>query len=113
MARFVPIVRTFTPIVAGMADMKYRTFVTYNIIGGFLWGVGVTTLGYFLGEIEFVKSNLEIAAVVIVVFSLLPMAIEVMRHRREAKALATDARRRCRRADTRLTRPWRARREPA
>ena len=43
--------------------MKYRTFVTYNIVGGLLWGVGVTTLGYFLGEIEFVKNNLEIAAV--------------------------------------------------
>ena len=62
LARFVPIVRTFTPIVAGVAEMKYRTFVTYNILGGFLWGVGVTTLGYFLGEIEVVKDNLEIAA---------------------------------------------------
>lgn len=91
LARFVPIVRTFTPIVAGMADMRYRTFVTYNIIGGFIWGVGVTTLGYFLGEIEAVKNNLEIAAVVIVAVSLLPMAIEVMRHRRETKALAADA----------------------
>jgi membrane-associated protein len=84
MARFVPIVRTFTPIVAGMADMTYRTFVTYNIVGGLLWGVGVTTLGYFLGEIEVVKNNLEIAAVVIVAVSLLPIMLEYRRHRRHS-----------------------------
>jgi membrane-associated protein len=83
LARFIPIVRTFTPIVAGVAKMKYRTFVTYNLLGGFLWGVGVTTLGYFLGEIDFVKDNLEIAAVVIVAISVLPVAIEFMRHRRQ------------------------------
>jgi membrane-associated protein len=83
LARFVPIVRTFTPIVAGVAAMKYRTFLTYNLLGGFLWGVGVTTLGYFLGEIDIVKNNLEIAALVIVAISLLPMAIEILRHRRE------------------------------
>ncbi len=84
LARFVPIVRTFTPIVAGVAVMRYRTFVTYNVLGGFLWGVGVTTLGYFLGEIDVVKNNLEIAALVIVAISLLPMAIEIVRHRRAA-----------------------------
>ena len=76
LARFVPIVRTFAPIVAGVGKMKYRTFVTYNVIGGVLWGVGVTTLGYFLGQIEFVKDNLEIAAIVIVAISLLPVVIE-------------------------------------
>lgn len=86
LARFVPIVRTFTPIVAGVARMNYRTFVTFNLIGGFLWGVGVTTLGYFLGEIDFVKNNLEIAAVVIVAISLLPVAIEFKRHRKEIAA---------------------------
>ncbi len=86
LARFVPIVRTFTPIVAGVAQMNYRTFVTFNLIGGFLWGVGVTTLGYFLGEIDFVKNNLEIAAVVIVAISVLPVAIEFMRHRKEVAA---------------------------
>jgi membrane-associated protein len=87
LARFVPVVRTFTPIVAGVAQMKYRTFVTYNVLGGFLWAVGVTTLGYFLGEIEFVKNNLEVAALVIVAISLLPVWIEYMRHRREIKAI--------------------------
>jgi membrane-associated protein len=65
--------------------MRYRTFVTYNLIGGFLWGVGITTLGYFLGEIKFVEQNLEVAAVVIVAISLLPVANEIRRHRREAR----------------------------
>jgi membrane-associated protein len=87
LARFVPVVRTFTPIVAGVAQMKYRTFVTYNVLGGLLWAVGVTTLGYFLGEIEFVKNNLEVAALVIVAISLLPVGIEYMRHRREIKEI--------------------------
>lgn len=85
LARFVPIVRTFTPIVAGVAEMRYRTFVTYNIVGGFLWGIGVTTLGYFLGEIDFIKNNLEVAALVIVAISLMPVAFEIRRHRREAR----------------------------
>ena len=89
LARFVPIVRTFTPIVAGVANMHYRTFVTYNLVGGLLWGVGVTTLGYFLGEIEFVKNNLEVAALAVVVVSLLPMAIEYRRHRRSARIEAS------------------------
>jgi membrane-associated protein len=85
LARFVPIVRTFAPIVAGVGEMRYRTFVTFNVVGGFLWAVGITTLGYFLGEIEVVKQNLEIAIVVIVVLSVLPMAIEMFRHWRAAR----------------------------
>ncbi|MBA2337747.1 MAG: VTT domain-containing protein [Acidimicrobiia bacterium] len=84
LARFVPIVRTFAPIVAGVGAMDYRTFVTYNVVGGLLWAVGVTTLGYFLGEIEIVKDNIEIAIIVIVAVSLLPVVIELWRHRRAA-----------------------------
>jgi membrane-associated protein len=91
MARFVPIVRTFAPIVAGVGEMKYRTFVTFNIIGGLLWAVGVTTLGFFLGEIDAVEQNIEIALVAIVLVSLAPMLIEIYRHRRHAKAHPTDA----------------------
>jgi len=91
LARFVPIVRTFTPIVAGVGEMRYRTFVTYNIVGGLLWGVGVTTLGYFLGEIEFIKNNLEIAAVIIVAISVLPVMLEYRRHRRESATAAAPA----------------------
>jgi len=88
LARFVPVVRTFTPIVAGVANMRYRTFVIYNLVGALLWGVGVTTLGYFLGEVEFIKNNLEIAAIVIVAVSLIPVVLEFRRHRREAAAAA-------------------------
>jgi len=90
LARFVPIVRTFAPIVAGVGEMKYRTFVRYNILGGLLWGVGVTTLGYFLGEIELVKENIEYAIVAIVALSLLPVAIEVLKHRRQVARTAHD-----------------------
>ena len=59
LARFVPIVRTFVPVMAGTSKMHYRTFVTFNIAGGLLWGVGVTALGYFLGQVDFVKNNIE------------------------------------------------------
>ena len=85
LARFVPIVRTFAPIVAGVGQMRYRTFLMFNLIGGLLWAVGVTTLGYFLGETSFVKNNIELASIAIVALSLLPVAIEFMRHRRAAE----------------------------
>jgi membrane-associated protein len=84
MARFVPIVRTFAPIVAGVSNMRYRTFVTYNIVGGALWGAGLTTLGHYLGDISWVKDNIEIASLAIVAISILPMIIEFVRHRRTA-----------------------------
>jgi membrane-associated protein len=64
--------------------MRYRTFVIYNILGAALWGIGVTTLGYFLGSVDVVKNNIEIAIVAIVAVSLLPVAIELIRHRRQA-----------------------------
>ena len=83
LARFIPIVRTFAPIVAGVGQMDYRTFVRYNVLGGVLWGGGVTTLGYFLGEIEFIKENIEVAIVLIVAISLTPVAFEMWRHRKE------------------------------
>ena len=86
LARFVPIVRTFTPIVAGVGNMKYRTFVMYNLLGGALWGIGVTSLGYFLGEIDFIKKNIEFAAIVIVAISILPVVLEFMKHRKAAQS---------------------------
>ncbi|MGW8670646.1 DedA family protein [Streptomyces niveus] len=82
LARFVPIVRTFTPVIAGVGAMRYRTFVVFNVIGGTLWGVGVTVLGYFLGQIDFVKANIELILIAIVVVSLLPIVIEYVRARR-------------------------------
>jgi membrane-associated protein len=84
LARFVPIVRTFVPTVAGVSSMRYRTFVLYNVVGGVLWGGGVTTLGYFLGEIELVKENIELAAIAIVGLSVLPIVLEFVKHRRAA-----------------------------
>ena len=88
MARFVPIVRTFAPIVAGVGEMDYRTFVKFNVLGGVLWGAGLTTLGYFLGEVDFIKDNIEIAIILIVGISVLPVAIELWRHRRAAGSSA-------------------------
>jgi membrane-associated protein len=86
LARFVPVVRTFAPVIAGVGEMEYKTFVRYNVVGGLLWGAGVPLLGYFLGQIEAVKNNIEIAIIVIVFVSILPMLLEFVNHRRAAKA---------------------------
>lgn len=85
LARFVPIVRTLAPVMAGVARMPYRTFVIYNVIGGVAWGVGLTTLGYFLGQIEFVHDNIEPIILGIVALSLIPVVHELRRARRSAK----------------------------
>ena len=84
LARFVPIVRTFAPVMAGVARMPYRTFVTYNVIGGVAWGCGLTTLGYFLGQIEFVRLNIEYIIVAIVLISFVPIAVEIRRAQRSS-----------------------------
>lgn len=81
LARFVPIVRTFTPIVAGAGGMDYRTFVRFNLIGGVLWGTGVTVLGYCLGQVPFVRSNIELILIGIVALSVVPIAVELLRSR--------------------------------
>lgn len=81
-ARFVPIVRTLAPVMAGVSKMNYRTFVTFNVIGGIAWGVSITTIGYFLGQVEFVHDNLEPIILGIVALSVLPIAIELLRARR-------------------------------
>jgi len=81
LARFVPIVRTFTPIVAGAARMHYRTFVLYNVAGGALWVGGVTTLGYFLGQVPFVRDHIELILIGIVALSVVPIAVELLRGR--------------------------------
>lgn len=84
LARFIPIVRTFAPIVAGVGQMEYRTFALYNVVGGVLWAGGVTTLGYILGEtIPDIDKYLLPAIVVIVFLSVLPVAIEFLRERRK------------------------------
>ena len=91
LARFVPIVRTFTPIVAGASGMHYRRFVVYNVIGGVLWSCGVTVLGYFLGQIAFVKNNIEFILIGIVAVSVIPIAIEFLRGRRRSRRRAAVA----------------------
>jgi len=81
-ARFVPIVRTFAPAVAGAADMAYRTFVTYNVLGGLLWVWSTVLLGYFLGRtLPNIDRYIHIVIVVVILLSILPGVIEVYRSR--------------------------------
>lgn len=81
LARFVPIVRTFAPVVAGAADMSYRKFVVYNILGGVGWVLSMTLLGYYLGQIEWVQKNLEKAVLIVILLSVSPMFIHYAQHR--------------------------------
>lgn len=85
LARFVPIVRTFTPIIAGVSGMKYRTFLTYNVVGGILWGAGVTLLGSWLGSIAFVRENIEAMLILIVFLSVVPIILELWKARKDKK----------------------------
>jgi membrane-associated protein len=80
-ARFVPFVRTYAPVAAGVGNMQYRHFVSYNVIGAFLWGVGVTVLGYLLGNVTFIKENIELILVGIVGLSVIPIVLELLRQR--------------------------------
>ncbi|WP_407079990.1 DedA family protein [Arthrobacter jinronghuae] len=85
LARFVPVVRTFTPVVAGVAQMNYKAFVSFNAVGAFVWGVGVTLLGYVLGDrVPFVRENLDLIFVAVVVLSVIPIVIEVLRQSHKA-----------------------------
>ncbi len=85
LARFVPVVRTFTPVVAGVAEMNYKAFVSFNAVGAFLWGVGVTLLGYVLGDrVPFVRENLDLIFVGVVLLSVIPIVIEVLRQSHKA-----------------------------
>ncbi len=85
LARFVPFVRTFAPIVAGAADMNYMTFMTYNLLGGFLWGVGITLMGFFLGNIPVVRAHYEAVILVIVLASVIPVALHLIKDERMSK----------------------------
>jgi membrane-associated protein len=92
LARFVPVVRTFTPIVAGAVRMHYRTFVRYNGIGAVRWAGGVTTLGYFLGQVAFVRDHIELILIGIVAVSVVPVAVELLRARGRARSEASPSR---------------------
>ncbi|AKJ42755.1 DedA family protein [Pragia fontium] len=84
LARFVPIIRTFAPFVAGMGEMSYRRFAAYNIIGGVVWVVLFTYAGYIFGDLQIVQQNLKLLIVAIIIISVMPGVIEVLRHRRAA-----------------------------
>ncbi len=85
LARFIPIVRTFTPIVAGVGQMQYQTFVTYNVVGGILWAMGVSVAGYFLGTtIPNIDKYLLPIIIGIVVLSILPPVVHLLRERQQA-----------------------------
>lgn len=90
LARFVPVIRTFTPIIAGVSGMAYRSFLTFNVIGGVLWSAGVTLLGSWLGKIDFVKNNIEAILILIVLVSVVPIVIEFLRARAKDKKAAAQ-----------------------
>jgi membrane-associated protein len=88
-ARFVPIVRTFAPFVAGIGAMSYLRFLAYNVVGGILWVAVCLFAGYFFGNLPFVKKNFSLVILAIIVISVLPAIVEYLRHRWEAKAKRT------------------------
>lgn len=85
LARFVPIVRTFITVVAGVGHMKPSRYLAFSAIGAVLWGAGVTILGYFLGTIPFIKDHIELIFIIIVVLSIIPIIIEYLRHRSQSR----------------------------
>lgn len=86
LARFVPIVRTFAPFVAGMGHMTYRRFMTFNVVGAVVWVVSFLLLGYFFGNMPIVKKNFSIVILAIIILSIVPGIIEFARERRRLKA---------------------------
>ncbi|WP_199440446.1 DedA family protein [Umezawaea beigongshangensis] len=85
MARFVPIVRTFITAMAGVGRMDAKKYFTYSVIGGVAWAGGLTVLGYFLGQIQFVRDNIEMMLILIVLISVVPIVVEVIKAKREKK----------------------------
>jgi len=83
-ARFVPIVRTFAPFVGGMAEMTYRRFMMYNIVGAALWVLLLVPTGYFFANVPFVQKNFSLVILAIIIISILPAAYEIVKHRRRA-----------------------------
>ena len=91
LARFVPIVRTFAPTVAGAAGMDYKQFLTYNVLGGIGWIVSMSLLGYFLGNVPIIEENLSKAVIFIVLLSVLPMVLHALKERKNAKSRGHNA----------------------
>jgi membrane-associated protein len=85
LARFVPIVRTFAPFVAGIGRMNYGRFLLFSVLGGVFWVIVCITAGYKLAKVEFIRKHFELVVLIIVAISVLPMVVEYMKHRREAR----------------------------
>lgn len=85
LARFMPIIRTFAPFVAGVGKMHYQTFLLYNVLGGVLWVTALTFAGYFFGGLPFIKNNFEFMVIGIVIFSVLPAVWEYINHKKGLK----------------------------
>ena len=84
-ARFVPIIRTFAPVLAGVGNMRYRRFLTYNIVGGVGWVTSMTWAGYLLGQtVPNISKNIHVLVIVVIVLSCVPIAVEIYRERRKA-----------------------------
>jgi len=91
LARFVPIVRTFITAFAGVGKMDPKKYFTYSAIGGVLWAAGITILGFYLGQIAFVRDHIELMLIVLVALSLIPIVFEFLKARREKKARVANA----------------------
>lgn len=86
LGRFVPVVRTFITVMAGVGRMEPKRYLTYSLIGGVAWAAGVTLLGFWLGQFAFVRANIELILILIVAVSVLPIAVELVRARRTGGA---------------------------
>jgi membrane-associated protein len=89
LARFIPIIRTFAPFVAGVGTMRYGYFITYNIVGGFVWTALFLAAGYFFGNISFVKNNFSLVIIAIILISIMPGIVEYLRARRKPESAAS------------------------
>jgi membrane-associated protein len=87
LARFMPVIRTFAPFVAGIGRMGYGRFALYNVVGGIAWVFAFTLAGYFFGNVPFVKTNFHFVILAIIILSILPPVIEYLRARRETAAV--------------------------
>jgi membrane-associated protein len=88
LARFVPIIRTFAPFVAGVGKMRYGYFISYNIFGGILWTALFIAAGYFFGNVPFVRNNFSLVVIAIVLISVVPAVVEVIRNRKKPETAA-------------------------
>ena len=90
LGRFIPIIRTFVPFVAGIGDMHYGHFITYNVIGGFLWVTCMLGAGYFFGQLPFIKDNFSIVVIAIILISIIPAIVAFLKEKKSANKLKDD-----------------------